>query len=309
MMNKVVELPRDVSLRVHDRAMLDADSVEEAGKYLRTFGVTDEHIQFLAGIGGLPKLRELYFQAIRFDLERGTKTTEFIPEAEMQRDAREHPKHFAGPADSVKDGVKHRPSLTSVIRRGIDSAIEILRDKYGIDPSDASFFDLGTGTGKPLIIAGQDYDFAQATGIDYNKPLVSKARKNLRAAGLDTRSDIRAMFANASEFRRFNGTNVVFMYNPFLKPVMTEVEKNLRKNGGKTIVVYNKPLFEGLFSEKKGWRIEGRFTVGDRGEKTFDADHELLIVSRGFDRHEINNPTPSGEVKSPVSAPPELVSN
>ncbi len=297
-MSSVAELSVDVAIHRHKKAILSADSVEEAGAYLRTLGVTQKHIDFLSGVGGLPKLREAYFQCIEFDLKHGTQTFKYIHEDEMKLDALLHPEHFARP-ESVQHGVKHRSSLTNVIKRGIDSAVEILREKYGIDASDASFFDLGTGTGKPLIIAGKDYNFAFSTGIDYNEPLLEDAKRNLKAAGLDSLSNIRAIFADAKEFKRFNGTNVVFMYNPFLEPIMKEVEKNLRRNGGKTVVIYNKPLYAKLFSKERGWQQETHFIAGDHSEQTFDADHEVMVFSRGFDKHKINNPSPTGELKSP----------
>ncbi len=261
----------------YQRILTEADSVEEVSDLLtNTLGVKKDHIDFLVGLGGIEKLRELYYESIKFDLTYGTKTCAFISESIYKNTAKHHPELFVNP-ENAEHGVKHRASLTSSIVDGLTIAQRMLRNK-GIDTEEASFFDFGTGTGKPVLIAQHSdfgFGFKKAVGIDYYKEVIHKANENKDLAGLGDDKKIQFAFDDATHFRDFNGINVAYMYNPFDAEIMKRVELNLRKYAGNTLIIYNKPMHSELF-EEKNWKTVHKGTNND-------PDKCITIYSRGFE--------------------------
>jgi SAM-dependent methyltransferase len=265
------------------------DPRELKGMLSKVFSeVTDEHFNFLIKLGGARKLREFYHEVLKFD-QYGTQTSQFIPETFYKLEAQHSPDLFANEGVNAVHGVKHRSSLTSSITSALTEALTIFRDR-GFDATQVSFYDMGCGTGKPALMAaskifGQQhgFNFTKVVGVDYYKPVLEIARKNAQAPALDIPPDkISFIFEDAAKFRHFNGVNLVYMYNPFERPIVEKVEANLRRYGGKTILAYNKPLHREVFIEK-GWYVEHE--LGHRRDLTekWAEDKRTVILSHGFD--------------------------
>lgn len=272
-----------------ESALAEADGVEEIADLLKSkLKIEDDHVAFLIQQGGAAKLREFYYEVIKFDLNYGTNTSSYIPESFYVRIAKENPESLANPSHAVH-GVKHRSSLTSTIVTGFNTAVTILRN-HGFNPSEASLFDMGCGEGKAILIGmsngghfrtgdsgEKDYRFKKGVGVDYYEDVLAVAQKNVQSKELSVngKREVRFEFADAAEYRGFNGLNVVYMYNPFNQEIMRKVEKNLRKYAGKSIVIYNKPLHHDLF-DNKGWKLE-------RDIADSDPDKQTRVYSWGLD--------------------------
>lgn len=242
-----------------------ANTADEIAEILRkNFGVTQEHIDFLKQDRGAPKLREFFYEVLLFDLRYGTNTSTFIPEEFYATLAKENPNALAAPT-KAEHGVKHRSSLTTVIREGFGRVSNTIRNR-GLVPSNATLFDLGCGEGKALMIGMSEefgFNFKRAVGVDYYDAVLDTARENIKKAKLnlkggqtpDGEDKIKFVFADAAEFTSFNGTNIVYMYNPFDEEIIREVEFNLRRCGGTVFLIYNKPEHEDIFTNN-GWELE-----------------------------------------------------
>ncbi len=244
--------------------------------FINELGIKKDHINFLieqSDEKALSKLRELYYEVIKFDLVNGTQTSSYITEDTMQYIAKRDSSQFAN-LDNVFHGVKYRASLTSIVKSAFNHSQKILRDN-GISLKDVSAFDIGCGAGKPLLLAIKDlgFGFKKAIGIDYFRKMIRLANKNAHIMGLSDKIDF--IFTDASQFIEYDDVNLIYMYNPFDETIMKEVERNIRKYGGKTIVAYNKPMCAHLFSQKNGWKLEFE-------QNSSDPDNTLKIFSYGL---------------------------
>lgn len=256
--------------------------VDQIKTYLLShFDVTQEHADFLINLGGARKLRWLFHEVIKFDLQYGTRTLDFISEETLKNRAVNSPLAFANPA-SVKEGVKHRSSSTTILRHAFDKATQILRDN-GIAPENVSFYDHGCGAGKPLIVARLFYTFKHVVGIDNYEGVLDIARKNMHNMGYDRKDDenrdllVALEHADSGQFYDYRGpeADVIYMYNPFGRKIVEEVNKQIMQNSRRCVLVYTKPLHGKVFSEKDGWKLEHSHADGD-------PDLSTKIFSRGL---------------------------
>lgn len=269
----------EVDVESFEQQLFKTDDVTEAKTLLQdAFNVTAEHLNFLTEIGGIAKLRQFFYEVIKFDLTHGTRTSDFFSEANYKQVASNDPSQISNP-DEVESGVKHRSSLTCVIDDSYEEAVRILRN-HGYDPKTASLYDLGCGEGKAVLIGmSEKYPFKRAFGVDYYKPVLDIAQKNVDdfQGNLRKPKEIHFQFKSAAEFQDFNGLNVVYLYNPFDEKIMTELEQHMRKSGGTFIVLYNKPEHAEVFNAK-GWKKEQQV-------KDTDPDKRIDILSWNLDRN------------------------
>ncbi len=307
--------------------LLNLDGLEAVSNFMLGLGLHPELVEFLSNRGdssalGERKLREALIDYIDFDLRYGTNTTQFFSEALFIQLAKDNPTLFANP-EQAGHAVRHRPCRTDSVVRGLNRAVDILENSYGISASNALLTDLGCGTGKVLAAAmsgtgdfsekGVSFPFKRAVGVDLFRTVVEEAIINLRADALkiglskggdvfDTNPSratlnmkdgriISLIFGDAATYTDYNGVNVVFMYNPFDADIMEQVERNLRKYGGKALVVYNKPKHEDIF-RRNGWHEEHR-------EMNSDPDKQLVILSHGFSAARTITPGLSTEISGP----------
>lgn len=116
-----------------------------------------------------------------------------------------------------------------------------------IDPRRYSFVDVGSGKGRLVCLASL-LPFRQVFGVEFSRVLHEAASANvaaLAAAGAARCPDTRCLHMDATEFAVPTTDCVVFLYNPFLEPVLTRVVENLRashaRHGQKIFVIYYNP--------------------------------------------------------------------
>ena len=257
-----------------DRMIIEADSTSEAKNILIDHhGIDLVHLDFLVSLGkntvlgGVQKLREFYFEVVRYDLQFNTDTSGFISENEYAVFAQSKPESLADPS-TTKYGVKYRASLTSSVELGINFAVQFLNG-MGIKTEAISFVDLGCGTGKAVLIAANSFKFRCAYGVDYYSPLIDTAHRN-RANFSEPLlcQDIHFLFSNVVEFAEYKGVNILYLYNPFGEEIMRQVEDRISKYGGRTLIVYTKPICRDIF-EAKGWKCI-------REVRDLDADKHIV---------------------------------
>lgn len=224
------------------------------------------------------KLNTFYWQVLDFDQEYGTQTSSFIPETEYQKLASENPQQFKEPETAV-DGVKHRSSLTFAITTGLDCAHQIIT-RAGLDPTAALMVDPTCGEGKAVLIAAssifRNY-VRKAEGSDYYEPVLEIAKNNARAPRLRIDpAKIEFQFANAATRKNYGELNIIYIYNPFNDKIMRPFEQNVRLYGGRTVLNYNKPLYNQILLDA-GWKQE-HFIEHE------DPDRRISILSWDLDR-------------------------
>lgn len=108
-------------------------------------------------------------------------------------------------------------------------------------PSDFTFIDMGCGKGRMLILAAQK-KFKRIIGIEFSPKLAAQARKNVNRV----RVPAAVVEMDACEYVFPDDNLLIYMYNPFLGPVVNSVIQNLlqwRKNHTqKAFVLYLNPV-------------------------------------------------------------------
>jgi 16S rRNA G966 N2-methylase RsmD len=129
-------------------------------------------------------------------------------------------------------GVQYQPSPQDIC----EAAIRTLP----IRPEEFCFVDLGAGKGRVLLIASV-LGFKRLIGVEFAEELVKIARKNLLSC---TRAEI--IFADAADYDFPDENLVVYMFNPFERPVMEKVIYRLAKAAEskadrRVFVIYHNP--------------------------------------------------------------------
>lgn len=114
------------------------------------------------------------------------------------------------------------------------------------DVSQATFFDIGCGKGRALILASE-LPFRALVGIDRSPALLEVARQNAAkvAARYPERTAIEVRQADATDPPWPAGDLVIWLFNPFKRPVMVEfvraLERCLRATPRQVTVLYLNP--------------------------------------------------------------------
>jgi SAM-dependent methyltransferase len=116
------------------------------------------------------------------------------------------------------------------------------------------FVDVGAGMGRALFIAAQ-LPFKRIIGVEYSAELAGIARENIDALTSNGSSDPRLeiVHGDAVDFELPNRPLVLYLYNPFDRPVMGEfvrsVESSHAASPRRIIVVYLNPRFADLWAD------------------------------------------------------------
>ena len=214
------------------------------------------------------------------------------------------------PGLTVKDGFMRHPFdiehqvQTSGLISGRHLATGHSHDKhntayYGIAPSvfqaliahwrtlpllgalrDYTFIDMGAGMGRAMLLASS-LPFREVVGVELNPVLVATAQKNIDKWDTPggTRSPMRIVCQDVTEFVFPENPCVAYMFNPFrapvLKSLMRHMEKSFVRRPGQLDVLYANHEFEQLFDQNLRWR---RLWRGDLPLSPEDdtADREIL---------------------------------
>jgi S-adenosylmethionine-diacylgycerolhomoserine-N-methlytransferase len=112
-------------------------------------------------------------------------------------------------------------------------------------PPEGTVLEIGCGTGRNLIAAARAYPDAQLFGLDVSTAMLSKARGNIRGAGLEsritlalgdaTRFDAQALFGRAAFDRAFFSYSLSMI--PAWRDALCQAAATVDPDGGRLLVV------------------------------------------------------------------------
>jgi len=143
-----------------------------------------------------------------FDLLHGTDTGGYISGAEL------HSVSLSGLYITAYAGI-----APSVLRQAI-AALPLRLEEF-------TFIDLGCGKGRALMVAC-DYPFRRLVGVEIASELCDCARANL-ARNPDWQTRISILNEDAATCTYPDGPLLIFMFHPFLAPVLRRVLANLER--------------------------------------------------------------------------------
>ena len=114
------------------------------------------------------------------------------------------------------------------------------------DFEDFVFVDFGSGLGRVLLLASE-YPFRAIRGVEFSPDLHRVACDNIRSYRSQTQKckDIVSICQDAAEYKIPEEKAVLYLYNPFLAPVMAKVMSNLNesllKNPREIYLIYYSP--------------------------------------------------------------------
>jgi SAM-dependent methyltransferase len=134
-----------------------------------------------------------------------------------------------------------------------------------VDPAGKTFVDLGSGKGRALFMAAK-FPFAKIVGVEFAEELHAISEENIRRFG-DPRIENR--LGDAEQFVYPDGDLVVFMNNPFDRPMVTRIvgklEQAMRDDPRTLRVVYINQAADDLFRHAPWFTVaeaEGRIVFG-----------------------------------------------
>ena len=162
----------------------------------------------------------------------------------------------------------HSCSWTSIIKASLTFVSQYLGSKS----SEYSFFDVGCGKGKVLLVASREgfsENFLGLYGIEINDDLVEVAHNNFQAMGLPP-CNIITESARTFDLGKINKKVVIYLYNPFDETLLGEFLKV--QSVDECIIIYNNPQFaESIASagykvikNKEHTMINGQVTIYEK---------------------------------------------
>ena len=133
-----------------------------------------------------------------------------------------------------------------------------------LDPASTTFVDLGAGMGRVVMLAARR-PFKSVIGVEISPALVEIARENLAAAHdpLRVAPDVKIVRADAARYAFPRGDLVVFMYNPFRAPIMSDVLANLRTAERRDVVLlYHTPIERASVDATEAFDVIGDLGFG-----------------------------------------------
>jgi hypothetical protein len=185
-----------------------------------------------SGLAGKRRLSES-----AFDRDFGVDTAGSIPLSEL--DVTSDNWHFGGMYQPVGETVDFDQLLAQL----------------AIPYEQFCFVDLGCGKGRAVLLASS-LPFKMTVGVEFSPMLASIATENVRRWPAQRRKcgSVQILCADAAEYEFPDEPFVLFMYNPFGRPVMDRVVNNVRDAYGKRkrriVVLYFTPklgmLWDGI---------------------------------------------------------------
>ncbi|MBP2312174.1 class I SAM-dependent methyltransferase [Azospirillum soli] len=96
------------------------------------------------------------------------------------------------------------------------------------DLNDFTFIDFGAGKGRAVLLAAR-YPFKKAIGVEFSEDLCHRMRDNIASYSNGPRlcPDIEVACADATTFELPPTPCVLFFFNPFNKPILIQVARNI----------------------------------------------------------------------------------
>ena len=176
---------------------------------------------------------------------------------------------------------------------------------YGISPSGLTqmlealdldwprftFVDLGSGKGRALLLASR-FPFRRIVGVEISPNLSNVAATNIErfSAPWQTCHEIEPRVGDAAEFAYPSGPLVVFLYQPFLSPVLKKCLKNLARSleaePRELYVMYVNPVYERLLQAvprlERHWDRSFAFSEEDLRADRLGATGDRVVVYRSL---------------------------
>lgn len=130
----------------------------------------------------------------------------------------------------------------------------------GIDYSQFTFIDLGSGKGRTLLMAA-DYQFRRILGVELIPDLDRIAKENIRKFQSDGRvtSAIESVCADAQYFDFPDEPAVLYLFHPFPEPVLKKVISRLQQSQSlhprMLYVIYYNPLLEHVLQDTSSLKL------------------------------------------------------
>lgn len=205
-----------------------------------------------------------------FDLEHGTDTSGLIP------------------GEQLVSG--RRNDLWNSAYYGISpSGFKQMMEALALDWQRFTFVDLGSGKGRALLLASR-FPFRKIVGVEIAPELSEIAVANIQrfAAPWRRGGEIEAYTGDAAEFAYPAGPFVLFLYQPFLAPVLKRCLKNLARSLAteprEVYVVYVNPVFEREMKKVPGlerlWERMFAYSDEDRSADRVGAKGDRVVVYR-----------------------------
>jgi SAM-dependent methyltransferase len=152
-----------------------------------------------------------------------------------------------------------------------------------------SFVDIGAGKGRALLLASE-LPFRKIIGVELSKDLARTAAQNIKKWKTErpTRSSIRIVHQDVTEFRWPRTPLLVYLYNPFERELieqLTELLQRAGKAGSHCIdLLYLNPVFGHLLTRGSVFRLlwSARITMSleDQNADPYATSTDLVSAYR-----------------------------
>jgi SAM-dependent methyltransferase len=173
----------------------------------------------------------------------------------------------------------HRNGLWSTAYYGISPALLLhLVSTLDIDHQRFSFLDLGSGKGRALLVASR-FPFRRILGVELSSELSAIAAANIASFSAPWQQcrHIETYTADATKIDYPTGPLVLYLYNPFLGPVLKRCLHNLSRslaNEPREVhLIYINPAPE-RFIRRHAPVLQRQW------EQTFDMNEEDILIDR-----------------------------
>jgi SAM-dependent methyltransferase len=135
-------------------------------------------------------------------------------------------------------------------------------ESLGIGYSQFIFIDIGSGKGRPLLMASE-YPFRKIVGVELLPELNTIAQENIRRFPEERKlcREIEALQQDATEYLFPPMPLVVFMFHPLpesgFRKVIANLRESLREHPRAIWLIYANPLFEEIVLENGGFTKVG----------------------------------------------------
>jgi hypothetical protein len=236
-------------------------AVQKVGERLR-LRKSDETVESLEKGAGGPEVHP-------FDLEHGTDTSGMVW------------------GEFLESG--HKNDLWSTAYYGVaPSLLTSSIESLGIDCQKFTFVDLGSGKGRGMLLASR-FPFRKIVGVEFVAELSTAAAENIAHFSPDWKqcSAIEAINGDATEFQYPPGPLVVYLYNPFLSPVLKRCIKHLndtlKREPREVHLLYINPAFQHIIRKhargfELQWQKDFIFTHEEAAADKFGTSDECVMA-------------------------------
>jgi SAM-dependent methyltransferase len=164
--------------------------------------------------------------------------------------------------DTTEATVSFRNRLLGVFHSAYQpTQPEVFREMIGglgIDYSEFTFIDLGSGKGRTLLMAS-DYPFRQVLGVELLPELHQIAVENISKYNGGVAARVHSICGDARFFEFPGAPTVLFLFNPFPQPVLQAVlgrlMHSLQKHPRVVYVIYHNPVLEPVLASITGMKV------------------------------------------------------